>query len=262
MRLPGTSSGILSHVPLLQFLFASIVIGYDPNQIDSSAKNAGPLTTIYTPPASCATPRTVANYGYPSLLQGCEGPYGGECCPEGWRYDAYFSPGRCPHAFKTCTLSTTAQRMETTAYCCPDGFTCGGQGYCKISFNTVSTMTYVDATLSTQKAIYGITASPIQIRFKAAESTIVPVPTDSLDLPRHFLYRNEKIGVGIGVPAGVALLTLIAFFGLRWRKARRLRREPGAQDTSPDDLPPPYAGDENDSMSRMERLRGSTKRSP
>ena len=64
-------------------------------------------------------PRTVANYGYTYLLTRCEGLYGGECCPQDGKYNAYFSPGRCSTSYKTCTLHTGAQRAETTAYCCP-----------------------------------------------------------------------------------------------------------------------------------------------
>ncbi|KAJ5306821.1 hypothetical protein PENANT_c003G01640 [Penicillium antarcticum] len=242
------------------------------NRLDTTATNAGPLTTVFTPPASCAAPRTVANYGYPYLLEGCEGPYGDECCPEGWKYNAYFSPGRCPTSYKTCTLPTGAQRAETTAYCCPNGFDCGGQGYCAKSFNTISTMTYVDATLSTQRKIYGITASPIQIRFKAAQSTIVPVPTDSLSLPRRFLYTREKIGIGIAVPVFVLFLT-IGFFWWRRRRVRRARAEPeplvsGSGSESPsDDMPPPYTGPAAgstaagvDGRSMLERLTGGGKR--
>lgn len=73
------------------------------------------------------------------------------------------------------------------------------------------------------------------------------------------MYRNEKIGIGIGVPAGVVLLTLIVFFGLRWRRTRGLSRSRTAASEPahvylPDDLPPPYPGNDNDSRSRMERL--------
>jgi hypothetical protein len=158
------------------------------------------------------------------------------------------------------------------------GFECKGQNYCAKSFNTISTMTYVDATLSTQRKIYGITASPIQIRFKAAQSTIVPVPTDSLSLPRRFLYTREKIGIGIGVPIAVALLT-IGFFWWRRSRVRRVRTEAeplisgsvagsGSESESlPEDMPPPYFGPAAgsaaagvDGGSMLERLTGGGKR--
>ncbi|KAJ6077004.1 hypothetical protein N7499_008985 [Penicillium canescens] len=163
------------------------------NRLDTTATNAGPLTTVFTPAASCATPAQ-------SLTTDTH---------------LYYKAAKVH-------TEASAQRAETTAYCCPDGFECKGQNYCAKSFNTISTMTYVDATLSTQRKIYGITASPIQIRFKAAQSTIVPVPTDSLSLPRRFLYTHEKIGIGIGVPIAVALLT-IGFFW--WRRSRTVDME-------------------------------------
>ncbi|KAJ6086715.1 hypothetical protein N7467_005629 [Penicillium canescens] len=150
------SSGLFFPLTLL-FTFVTAGSKYN-NRLNTTATNAGPLTIVFTLAASCAIPRTVANYGYPYLLPGCEGPY--------------------------------------------------GQNYCAKSFNTISTMTYVDATLSTQLQDLRFTASPIQIRFKTAQSTIVPVPTDSLSLLRRFLYTREKIGIGIGVPVAVALLTI------------------------------------------------------
>ncbi|KAJ6129572.1 hypothetical protein N7512_002352 [Penicillium capsulatum] len=179
---------------------------------------AGVQTAAACNTASCFTPRTAAGLGYPSLIQGCEGPYGDACCPQGWNFHAYFSPGRCPSGYRGCTLPTTTQRAETTNICCPNGFECVGQDYCVKSFNTRSTMTYIDSTLSTQRVVYGVTASPVQIRFKAAESTIVPVPTDSLKLPkeRHPLDKRAKAGIGIGVVAGVVLLGACVFFAVRY----------------------------------------------
>lgn len=88
-------------------------------RLDTTDTNYGPLTTVFTPPSSCFTPRTAVNFGYPSLIQGCKGPYGDPCCPRGWNYHAYFSPGRCPSGYRGCTLPTSTQRVETTNICCP-----------------------------------------------------------------------------------------------------------------------------------------------
>lgn len=83
-------------------------------------------------------------------------------------------------------------------------------------------MTYVDSTLSTQQTIYGITASPIQIRFKASQSTIVPVPTDSFKLPKEQrpLDKRAKAGIGIGVLAGVVLIGACGFFAVKHYRRR------------------------------------------
>lgn len=108
------------------------------------------------------------------------------------------------------------------------GFECAGQDYCVKSFNTPSTITYTDSTLSTQQTVYGITASPIQIRFKASESTIVPVPTDSFKLPKeqHSLDKRAKAGIGIGVLAGVVLLGACVFFAVRHYRRKKASVEP------------------------------------
>jgi hypothetical protein len=57
-------------------------------------------------------------------------------------------------------------------------------------------MIYTDSTLSTESLVYALTATPIQIRFRAAQSTIVPIATASLDLPmpKHGLNTREKVG--------------------------------------------------------------------
>lgn len=90
------------------------------NRPDSTrTSNAGPLTTVFTPPASCFTPHTIAYYGMPYLIQGFEGPNGDDCAPEDWKFDRYYSPGQCPSGYKACTLPTLTQRVVTTEICCP-----------------------------------------------------------------------------------------------------------------------------------------------
>ncbi|KAJ6009983.1 hypothetical protein N7499_004618, partial [Penicillium canescens] len=172
------------------------------NRLDTTATNAGPLTIVFTLAASCATPRTVANYGYLYLLPGCEGLYGGECCPKGWKYNAYFNLGCCLTSYKTYILPIGAQRAETIVYCCLE---------LKLPRKIIQRNLHDNIrgcnTFHTAQDLR-FTASPIQIRFKPTQSTIVPVPTNALRLPRRFLYTREKIGIGIGVPVAVALLTI------------------------------------------------------
>ncbi|KAJ5698639.1 hypothetical protein N7462_000644 [Penicillium macrosclerotiorum] len=246
----GQSGTILSSLPLFALLpFLSHVQGsyYDDyaNSLDTfRTVNAGPLTTVFTPPASCLSTQTAVTYGRPYLLVGCEGPYGNECCPDNWKWDRYFSPGQCPSGYKTCTLPTSTQRSETTAICCPSGFDCGGKDTCSKTFNSYSTITYTDPTLSVVTSVYGITATPIQIRFRASQSDLVPIPTDSLALPEdHSLSKKEKIGIGIGVPAAVVLLSFVAFYGLRYYRRTRAGKtpiqEPLGDNLSYNNEPPP-----------------------
>lgn len=122
MRNPTPIHTLLRTIALSSIFTGAFGYYYDTsyvNRLDTTKTNAGPLTTVFTPPASCATSHTELLYGRPDLIQGCAGPYGDECCPEGWRYNMYFSPGQCPLGYKTCTLPTTTQRDETTVICCP-----------------------------------------------------------------------------------------------------------------------------------------------
>ncbi|EPS31507.1 hypothetical protein POX_h09789 [Penicillium oxalicum] len=220
---------MLRHISLL-WGFVVIASGqyYDTsyvNRIDTTARNAGPLTTVFTAPSSCSTPSPGLWLDRPALTQACQGPYGNECCPDGWKFTFYFSPGRCPYNYKTCTLPTTTQREETTVICCPQGFDCYGQNYCGKTFNVPTTITYSDPTLSAVTTVRAMTADGIQIRFKASESTLVPIVTDSLRLPKdHSLSKGTKIGIGIGVPAGVILVGFLGFWGVRRYRRRMTRR--------------------------------------
>ncbi|KNG89917.1 hypothetical protein ANOM_001665 [Aspergillus nomiae NRRL 13137] len=218
-------------------------------RLDTTATNLGPLTTRFTPPASCSDIRTRDFYGYyPKLEMGCEGPGGNECCPPNWRDDVYYSPGMCPAGYQTCTLPTSKQRIETTAMCCPDNFACNGQGSCTRPLNTRIALTMTGATHTTTRTAYAITATPIQIRFKAAESTIVPIPTASLRLPRGYLYKREKIGVGIGVSAAVIGIAIGVYFCCCSGRKQRMARVPtippeNYSTTDTPDVPPPaYPG--------------------
>ncbi|KAJ5097734.1 hypothetical protein N7456_008455 [Penicillium angulare] len=229
MRASSIALLILSYVPTIS---ANAYWDSYAIRIDSTRSNQGALTTTFTPPSSCFTPTTQAYYGYPSIIIGCPGPGGSDCCPPDWNWNVYFSPGVCPSGYKACTLPTTTQRKETTEICCPSNYACGGQDWCVSSLETISTMTYTDSTLSTESPVYAITATPIQIRYKAAQSTIVPIATSSLDLPmpKHELDTREKVGIGIGVPAAVGLLGAVLFFG--WRRWRGKGSKKGAGEGS------------------------------
>ncbi|KAJ5475258.1 hypothetical protein N7539_008324 [Penicillium diatomitis] len=93
---------MLQHLSALLGLTILVVSGqyYDTsyvNHIDTTARNGGSLTTTFTAPSSCSTPNPGKWLGYPALMQACQGSYGNECCPDGWKSDVYFSPGRCPY---------------------------------------------------------------------------------------------------------------------------------------------------------------------
>ncbi|KAE8389436.1 hypothetical protein BDV23DRAFT_194503 [Aspergillus alliaceus] len=243
----------ISHILLLilsTFLIEPVAASKWATKLDTTATNIGPLTTRFTPPASCSDIRTRTYLDlWPKLEMGCEGPGGSDCCPSNWREDVYYSPGMCPAGYQSCTLPTSKQRRETTVMCCPDNFACNGQFRCTRPLNTRIPLTMDGPKTTTTRTEHAITATPIQIRFRAAESTVVPVPTASLELPRGYLYTREKVGIGIGVAAAVGLFTVGVYFcccyGGKKRKMRaRVPTTPLEDNTTstPDGPPPAYPG--------------------
>lgn len=140
------------------------------------------------------------------------------------------------------------------------GYRCAERNYCFSYPETTSTLTYSDEKLSTVYEVWYYAATPIQIRFKAEESDIVPVPTGSFSLPREFLYTREKVGIGIGVTAAVGLASLAIYYCWFVRRRRRAAAAAEAefahqqltplvpQDGQGYDLgpPPPYPGHTGD----------------
>ncbi|THC94878.1 hypothetical protein EYZ11_005640 [Aspergillus tanneri] len=219
------------------YLLTAIVVspsayGYVGNLApDTTAAPAGALTTPFVPPTSCIDVRTLAPYGVPRLEAGCaQGSLSRECCPPNWGDAVYYSPGMCPSAYHAYPLPTSKQRQETTNFCCPG-----------------------DETISTRRTQDYVQATPIQIRFRASESDIVPVPTSSLSLPRDWLRTREKVGIGIGVAAGVGLISLALyyFFWVRRRGRKQIPQQaiPCIHEGQNADQvpPPPYAGNANTS---------------
>lgn len=102
----------------------------------SGEQNFGPLTTVFTPPATCnlttAFPAS-ASYNPTGAGIGIAEVYGmtdnpaTACYPSDFGISGastdYFSPGRCPFGYTTGSHSTTGD--ETRALCCPTGFTEG-----------------------------------------------------------------------------------------------------------------------------------------
>jgi hypothetical protein len=88
----------------------------------------------------------------------------------------------------------------------------GGRAESSIHLLPCSRVITIADGISTRETAYEVTATPIQIRFRAAESTVVPVPTDSLSLPRGYLLTREKVGIGVGVLVAVGLLTMVLWY--------------------------------------------------
>jgi hypothetical protein len=135
----------------------------------------------------------------------------------------------------------------------------------------LKTVDYTDVDGNPSVAsFHAVTASPIQIRFKATDSDVVPIPTDSFDLPppptKEELEEEErqrqaakglstgaKAGIAVGAVVGAAAVALGAwwFFKLRKSKERRTNaatsfmvlQEQATEERvdGPGEAPPPYS---------------------
>ncbi|OJD13637.1 hypothetical protein AJ78_05918 [Emergomyces pasteurianus Ep9510] len=199
--------------------------------LDTYRKLRGPLTTTFTPPSSCAAEvRTTDIGGWPDLQQGCEGPGGGnDCCPPDWARGRYFSPGVCPFGHLACTLSSSAQRVETTINCCPPSFDCADDAgsLCKRYLNTPIALPFPSNEATTTRTARIVYATPIQIRFQKTDSSVVPIPTESFKLPhaRKPLSKGAKTGIAIGVIAAVSIGIVAA---VHWKTSAKKRNASAA----------------------------------
>lgn len=126
---------------------------------------------------------------------------------------------------------------------------------CQSLLNTYRTASYTDRhgtpTVETMRVVY---ATPIQIRFKATDSSVVPIPTASLNLPKAPVELSTGAKAGIGVGVSVAVIGLIALLCIgvpKWKARRRQARAEAstAQGTmllsvnpaDTEEAPPPYA---------------------
>ncbi|EQL29859.1 hypothetical protein BDFG_07549 [Blastomyces dermatitidis ATCC 26199] len=111
--------------------------------------------------------------------------------------------------YMTCTLSSSAQRVETTINCCPSSFECADDAdrLCKRYLNTPVSLPFPPNEAITTRTARIVYATPIQIRFQMTDSSVVPIPTESLKLPhaRKPLSKGAKAGIAVGVVARVVL---------------------------------------------------------
>ncbi|KFY47230.1 hypothetical protein V494_00094 [Pseudogymnoascus sp. VKM F-4513 (FW-928)] len=174
----------------------------------------GPLTTVFTPPASCdiltvhtvsneyTTTEYVTNTGgstvssFPTVttttavnLEKFNYLMDGGCYPPGMTArTAYYSPGRCPSAWHG--VLTTAQNNETTVQCCPPSFTLSSANKLCLStvtgFPTIPVIVYTDYvrvnSVPTPSRIQDdlVFAEGVTVRFKEGD---FPDTTSSPTLP-------------------------------------------------------------------------------
>ncbi|KAK2746920.1 hypothetical protein FQN55_005406 [Onygenales sp. PD_40] len=190
-------------------------------RLDKIRTAAGPLTTTFTPPSTCfASIRTESLDSYPILEQGCRDSSRDdpdECCPKSWRDNRYFSPGVCPSGYQACTLASARQRTETTNLCCPTNYDCATYIYgdCTSDLPTPTSITYTSSGTTSTAVKYYVLATPIQIRFRAeTDSSVVPIPTASFELPppRDPMRRGAMAGIAVGAAAGLWVVIFLYVF--------------------------------------------------
>lgn len=176
--------------------------------------NAGPLTTTFTAPSSCATATGLYQIWPASGTYYYEqGPLlsNTNCYPGG--YDAspsqYYSPGLCPSGYTPACSSTgvVSTTVTETAYtCCPTAadYTCAGQASdallassgsqtwlgCTTTFDQALVLASVTAILSngstsvlpstTESAGVGLGANSIAVRFQSGDFNSGAVATGDL----------------------------------------------------------------------------------
>ncbi|KAF3398335.1 hypothetical protein F1880_005964 [Penicillium rolfsii] len=158
----------------------------------AASSAAIPLTTVFTPPASCTSVNVVSSECPGST---CDGLYnivqttGPNCFPSGWATTAtWFSPGLfCPTGYTVNDTNVVTSGLgitETQARCCPSGYTIATElkapwwtpePCTKISTKvTVLEFTVLGATPTTTTAITYtnpiIHAYPIELRWQSTDS--------------------------------------------------------------------------------------------
>ncbi|TPX22159.1 hypothetical protein DIZ76_014024 [Coccidioides immitis] len=114
--------------------------------------------------------------------------------------------------------------------------------FCLSQLNTPTAVTtHTTGSTTRVQSEYLVFATPIQVRFQATDSSVVPIPTDSLNLPppKKPLSKGAKAGIGIGVPVG--MIGLAAAVVLFLRRRRRGSSDHVPLQSSMPDPPPAYS---------------------
>ncbi|PGH01435.1 hypothetical protein GX51_05242 [Blastomyces parvus] len=102
---------------------------------------------------------------------------------------------------------------------------------CKRYLNTPVALPFPSNEATTTRTARIVYATPIQIRFQMTDSSVVPIPTESLKLPhaRKPLSKGAKAGIAVGVIAAVFLGIVAA---VCWSKRAKKRRTSTADDAA------------------------------
>ncbi|THY12267.1 hypothetical protein D6D02_05294 [Aureobasidium pullulans] len=231
-----------------------------------------PLTTIFTPPASCSTrPFTLAESSNKSLgVWRYQNESADACYPPLWATAKtnYYRPGACPsgHTYVRFALGGPISSQYTSVNCCPSGMDLvDTECHTTITTPTYAVMPDLKTVSITDFPFIGV-ATALNVVWdsedldlftpKSAPATgvanmlVVKTATSS---PK--LSSGSRAGIGVGVALGcLVLVGVMVFFVLRVRK-RRARR---AASTAPDDVDvkPELSGDSTVSRKAVHELDG------
>ncbi|THV78687.1 hypothetical protein D6D29_07473 [Aureobasidium pullulans] len=231
-----------------------------------------PLTTIFTPPASCSTrPFTLAESSNTSLgVWRYQNESSDPCYPPLWATAKtnYYRPGACPsgHTYVRFALGGPISSQYTSVNCCPSSMDLvDTECHTTITTPTYALMPDLKTVSITDFPFVGV-ATALNVVWdsedldlftpKSAPATgvanmlVVKTATSS---PK--LSSGSRAGIGVGVALGcLVLVGVIVTFVLRVRK-RRARR---AASTAPDDVDskPELSGDSTVSSKAVHELNG------
>ncbi|KAI1177683.1 hypothetical protein F4777DRAFT_188468 [Nemania sp. FL0916] len=169
-----------------------------------------PLTTVFTPPASCSgryyMELTSDHYYYDSqqfIFSGASDRVYRECQPGVDAYSNYYSPGMCPHNMDSVTVQSfsvgNSSEVIYTDICCQSGFV-WNIGSCNSVIST-TTMVLVAPAVSTRDLLTPICHAqawhdPIKAAWQAADLSLFPPDVSSK--------RSSMIEHGISVTSATS----------------------------------------------------------
>ncbi|KAI0894380.1 hypothetical protein F4806DRAFT_472976 [Annulohypoxylon nitens] len=160
------------------------------------------------------------------------------CFPTSWspRSGAYISPGGCPSGYTVACAYTEAP--ESTATCCPSGFSCQTDQFHELSWRTsdicfqemtssvayqytISTAGQDPETSATSGVSGQLNAYGVAIRWNSSDLTAASTSTPTGSI--RGLSQGAKAAIGVGAAIAGILILVGAF--LLWRRSRRHRKE-------------------------------------
>ena len=211
-----------------------------------------PLTTIFTPPASCDDilyTFSTAHSGLSTFWRNANGP-GTACYPPGFALQyqtalsAEYSPGVCPAGYTPAETVINPSQRAQTSWCCPNGMTYEDGVGCLSTVTTATrvalnpdTITTISATFVAADYYIKVAWASTQLdQFTPAFAPLLPValqtatntsnvtsfgvpPPKATSAP--LTTTSEKAGFAAGIGTFAVAVFAVAVFALWTRKRKR-----------------------------------------